>query len=312
METILITGGCGFVGSNLAADLVDSYRVIAVDNFATGRQENIKLLLKHANFRLLQHDIQQPLQPGEPVQYVFHLASRASPVDYQKFPVDTLLTNAVGTYNVLSFAEHEKARVVLASTSEVYGNPRIHPQTEDYWGDVNPVGPRSCYDEGKRFAEALAVAFIREHSGFDVRIARIFNTYGPLMNVNDGRVIPNFIMQALRGESITLFGDGSQTRSFCYISDLVAGLKKMMFRNGLAGEIINLGNPREVTVGDLARQVKALTGSTSDIHVKPLPQDDPVRRRPDITKAMKLLEWEPTVSLEDGLKETIAHFRKKL
>ena len=312
METVLITGGSGFIGSNLAASLIDDYRVIVVDNFSAGNQENVKLLLKNPNFVLKNHNIQEPLDIDEPVSYVFHLASRASPVDYQKHPVDTMLTNALGTSRVLAFSEKKKARFLLTSTSEVYGNPRVHPQTESYWGDVNPIGIRSCYDEGKRFAEALSMAFFREHKNMDIRIARLFNTYGPLMKASDGRVIPTLITQALRNESMTIFGDGGQTRSFCYISDLVDGLKKFMFRKDLAGEVINLGNPQEVAISAVAQKIKALVSATSDIIFKPLPEDDPSRRCPDISKAVRLLGWEPAVPLDAGLVHTIDYFRKQL
>ena len=312
METVLITGGFGFIGSNLAASLIDDYPVIVVDNFSTGNQENVKLLLKNPNFVLKNHNIQEPLDIDEPVSYVFHLASRASPVDYQKHPVDTMLTNALGTSRVLAFSEKKKARFLLTSTSEVYGNPRVHPQTESYWGDVNPIGIRSCYDEGKRFAEALSMAFFREHKNMDIRIARLFNTYGPLMKASDGRVIPTLITQALRNESMTIFGDGGQTRSFCYISDLVDGLKKFMFRKDLAGEVINLGNPQEVAISAVAQKIKALVSATSDIIFKPLPEDDPSRRCPDISKAVRLLGWEPAVPLDAGLVHTIDYFRKQL
>ena len=310
METVLITGGSGFIGSNLAASLIDDYRVIVVDNFSTGNQENVKLLLKNPNFVLKNHNIQEPLDIDEPVSYVFHLASRASPVDYQKHPVDTMLTNALGTSRVLAFSERKGARFLLTSTSEVYGNPRVHPQTESYWGDVNPIGIRSCYDEGKRVAETLCFDYHREHE-VDIRIVRIFNTYGPRMHPNDGRVVSNFIVQALQKKPVTIYGSGSQTRSFCYVDDLVDGLIKMMDAENFIGPV-NLGNPVEITVKQLAKKIITMTGSQSEVIEKSLPKDDPARRKPDISLARKILQWNPRVSLEEGLEKTIQHLKERI
>lgn len=312
LKTTLVTGGAGFVGSHLCRSLLkQGYRVLCVDNFATGKAENIADLRANKDFVMITHDIRQPLSVSEPVHFVFHLASRASPEDYQRHAVETLETNALGTLHLLRFANQHHARFLISSTSEVYGDPLVHPQPESYWGNVNPIGIRSCYDEGKRFAEALVMAFHRE-TGLDVRIARIFNTYGPGMASGDGRVVPNFIVQAIRNEPLTVYGDGSQTRSLCYVFDLVAGLEKLMFTDGLAGEVVNLGATNEVTVLELAERVKRIAKSTSTISHKPLPMDDPTRRRPDITKAKKLLGWEPRTELDQGIAATVAHFRERL
>ncbi len=308
MKTIIITGGAGFIGSHLCDALVADYKVICIDSFVTGRKSNISHLLPNKNFVLIERDITKPLRIKEPVHYIFHLASPASPVDYQERPIETMLANSLGTYNMLELAKKKKARILLASTSEVYGDPKEHPQKETYWGNVNPVGIRSCYDESKRFAEALAMSYFRQHN-VDIRIARIFNTYGAKMRENDGRVIPNFISRALSNKPITVYGNGSQTRSFCYVFDLVEGLKKFMFNDSLSGEVINLGNPKEHTILETAKIVKKAVGSTSDIIFKDLPQDDPTRRNPDISKAKKLLLWEPKVSFEEGLKKTIDAFK---
>lgn len=310
METIIITGGAGFVGSHLCDALVNDYKVICIDRFITGRKNNISHLLSNKNFVLLEHDITKPFKINETVKYIFHLASPASPIDYQLRPIETMLANSFGAYNMLEMAKEKNARILLASTSEVYGDPKEHPQKETYWGNVNPIGPRSCYDESKRFAEALAMSYLKEHK-VDVRLARIFNTYGPKMRENDGRVIPNFITQALQNEPITVYGDGSQTRSFCYVSDLVDGLKKFMFKDSLSGEVINLGNPEERTVLETAGIVKKIVGSSSEIVFKDLPKDDPLRRNPDISKAKRLLLWEPKVSFDDGIKQTIESFRNQ-
>lgn len=309
METIIITGGAGFIGSHLCDALVGNYKIICIDCFITGRKNNVTHLLSNKNFVLIEHDITKPLKIKEPVNYVFHMASPASPIDYQLRPIETMLANSFGAYNMLELAKEKGARILLASTSEVYGDPKEHPQKETYWGNVNPIGPRSCYDESKRFAEALAMSYLKEHN-IDVRLARIFNTYGPRMRENDGRVIPNFITQALQNKPITVYGDGSQTRSFCYVSDLVEGLKKLMFKESVSGEAINLGNPEERTVLETAKTVKQIIGSSSEIIFKKLPEDDPLRRNPDISKAKKMLSWEPKVSFGEGIKKTIESFKK--
>ncbi|MEM2618955.1 MAG: UDP-glucuronic acid decarboxylase family protein [Candidatus Hadarchaeales archaeon] len=307
METVLVTGGAGFIGSWLCDLLVEKgYRVVCLDNLSSGNRRNIDHLLSNPNFQLLEGDVINPPEIQK-VNYIFHLASRASPVDFKKYSLEILLANSVGTRNMLEVAQRNQARFLLASSSEVYGNPLQHPQREDYWGNVNPIGIRSPYDESKRFAEALSVAFHRRH-GLDVRIARIFNTYGPRMRQDDGRVIPTFITQALKGEPISVHGDGSQTRSFCYVLDMVDGLMRLMFTDGLGGEVVNLGNPEEITILELARLIKELTNSSSKISFRPLPEDDPVRRRPDISKAQKLLNWTPKTKLVNGLRETIRYF----
>ena len=301
---VLVSGGAGFIGSWLCQCLIDEgYKVICVDNFSTGRRENLEGL----NIELVEHDVKKPLELK--AEYVFHLASRASPADFEEHPVDILLTNSLGTYNMLELARRNKATFLLASTSEIYGDPLEHPQNEGYWGNVNPLGLRSCYNESKRFSEALTMSFYRKY-GLDVRIARIFNTYGQRMRIDDGRVIPNFISQALRDEPITVYGDGTQTRSFCYVSDMVDGLMKLMFAENLDGEVINLGNPKEISILRVAALIKRLVGSDSKIVFKPLPQDDPARRKPDITRAKEKLKWKPKVGLEEGLRKTIDHFKR--
>lgn len=303
-KEVVVSGGAGFIGSWLCQRLIqEGYRVTCLDNLHTGRRNNIARL----DLKFIEHDIRKPLKLK--TDYVFHLASRASPVDFTKCPLEILTTGSEGTYNMLDIAKENGARFLLSSTSEVYGEPQKHPQSEDYWGNVNSVGVRSCYDEAKRFAEALTVAFRREH-GLDIRIARIFNTYGERMTENDGRVIPNFVNQALLGQPITVYGDGSQTRSFCYVSDMVEGLMRLMFTENVAGEVINLGNPHETKVIELAQMVKRLVGSSSEIIFRPLPQDDPTRRRPDISRARSKLKWEPAVPLEEGLHHTINYFRE--
>jgi len=303
---ILITGGAGFLGSHLSDRLLaDGHEVVCLDNFFTGRKSNIQHLLSHPRFELIRHDVIDPFKVE--TDQIYNLACPASPPHYQFNPIKTLKTSVMGAINCLGLAKRTKARVFQASTSEVYGDPAIHPQVESYWGNVNPIVRRSCYDEGKRCAETLFFDYHREN-GVDIRVVRIFNTYGPRMHPNDGRVVSNFIVQALKGEPITLYGDGMQTRSFCYVDDLVDGMVRMMDQDVEIGPI-NLGNPAEFTIRELAEQVLRLTDSKSRLEFFPLPQDDPVQRQPDISKATKQLDWTPTVGLEDGLKETIAYFR---
>jgi dTDP-glucose 4,6-dehydratase len=307
MKTCIVTGGAGFIGSWLCSSLLEKgHRVICVDNLITGREENIKDL--EGEFTFLKQDMTNGLEIEGDVDCIFHLASPASPIDYQKIPIKTMMANSVGTLNALKLAKKKEARILLASTSEVYGEPEMHPQEEGYWGNVNPVGPRSCYDESKRFAEALAMAFIREYK-MDIRIARLFNTYGPRMRLDDGRVVPNFMTQAAKGEPVTVYGDGKQTRSFCYVEDMVEALEKFMFTDGLSGEILNLGNPGEFSVIELAEKVRKLLGSESEIVYSDLPEDDPTRRKPDISRARKLLGWEPTTKLDEGLKKSVEWFQ---
>ncbi len=302
----LVTGGAGFLGSHLCEHLLElGYRVTCMDNLFTGHEKNIAHLRANPNFFFVEHDVTTPWMI--PAELIFHLACPASPIHYQLNPVDTLRTAIVGTENALRAARDHGARVLIASTSEVYGDPLVHPQPESYWGNVNPVGPRACYDEGKRAAEAMAVAYTAQY-GVDSRIARIFNTYGPRMQPGDGRVVSNFVDQALRGDPITIYGDGSQTRSFCYVSDLIDGLIKLMETPRDPGPV-NLGNPREHTIRELAELICTLTESPSTITHAPLPEDDPQQRQPDISKARTLLDWEPRVSIEEGLQKTIAAAR---
>ena len=307
----MVTGGAGFIGSHLCERLVaDGNQVVCVDNLFTGSRANIKHLLDHDRFEFVRHDIIQPLLID--VDQIYNLACPASPVHYQFNPVKTIQTNVVGTYNVLELARQVKARILQASTSEVYGDPSVHPQPESYFGNVNPVGPRSCYDEGKRCAESLLTDYHLQN-GVEVRIARIFNTYGPRMAMNDGRVVSNFIVQALRDEPITLFGDGEQTRSFCYVNDLVEGLVLLMDHDGLeAHQPVNLGNPEECTIHELAEIVIRTTGSKSSFQREPLPKDDPRQRKPDISRARERLGWEPEISIEDGMVRTVGYFRELL
>lgn len=308
MDTVLITGGAGFIGSHLCDFLIaKGYKVICVDNFLTGSEKNIAQLKDNPNFKFIEHDITKPLEMKEDVHYVLHLASAASPVDYMKYPIQTLKVGSLGTHNALGIAKLKNAKFLLASTSEVYGDPLVHPQPESYWGNVNPIGPRGVYDEAKRFGEAITMAYHRYHA-LDTKIARIFNTYGERMRKKDGRVVPNFIMQALNNEPLTVYGDGSQTRSFCYITDLVEGLFKLMTSD--ANEPVNLGNPDEFTIIDFAKQVIAMTSTKSTVTYEPLPVDDPKTRKPDITKAKSLLKWEPKVPVDEGLKKTIKWFRE--
>lgn len=306
---ILITGAAGFIGSNLSNKLInDGHEVWGVDNLLTGKKTNIGHLMDNPRFHFIYSDITKE-KPSIDVDVVMHFASPASPPDYQKYPLETLKAGAHGTFNTLETARESNARFILASTSEVYGDPKVHPQPENYWGNVNPTGPRSAYDEAKRFAEATTMAYHRKFK-LDTRILRIFNTYGPLMRPDDGRVISNFITQALRGENLTVYGDGNQTRSFCYIDDLVEGIYKSMVREGLEGEIINLGNPEEYKIIELAKIVIKKFNEEIGITFKKLPEDDPRQRKPDITKAIKLLGWKPHTPLEVGIEKTIEYFRR--
>ena len=304
----LVSGGAGFIGSHLCEVLLSQgHQVTAVDNLITGTPANVAHLNGNSNFKLVVHDVVQPLV-DESHDLVFHLASPASPVGYGKHPVETMLVNSQGTYQMLELARRHGARFLLASTSEVYGDPLQHPQPESYWGNVNPVGPRACYDEGKRFAEALTITYLRLHS-LDARIVRIFNTYGPRNHPEDGRIIPNFMTQALRGQPLTVYGDGLQTRSFCYVSDLVEGIMRTMFTDDARGQVINLGNPEEHTVLEIAQIIQRLTGTASPIVHTPAREEEITRRRPDIAKAQKLLGWSPQVSLEQGLSRTLEWFK---
>jgi len=307
---VLVTGGAGFIGSSLCEKLIENgYDVISLDNLSTSNKSNLKYLLNNSKFKFLEYDVTKPINLK--FDLIFHLASPASPVDYQRLPIETSMANSLGTFNMLNLAKKNRARFLLSSTSEVYGDPLEHPQKENYWGNVNPIGVRSCYDESKRFAETLTTSFCNKYE-LDVRIARIFNTFGPRMRLNDGRAIPNFITQSLTKKPITVYGDGKQTRSFCYIPDMIEGLMKMMFTDGFSGEVFNLGNPEEITVIETAEIIKKLTNSNSEIIFKPLPKDDPVRRKPNIDKAKKLLNWEPKVDFISGLKKTIEWFEEEL
>jgi UDP-glucuronate decarboxylase len=306
---ILVTGGAGFIGSHLVEYLLtQGHEVLSLDNYFTGSKENLLHLRDHPRIEIIRHDVVNPLMVE--VDQIYNLACPASPVHYQYNPVKTIKTNVMGALNMLGLAKRVRARILQASTSEVYGDPKVHPQTEDYWGSVNCIGIRSCYDEGKRAAETLMMDYHRQN-GVQVRIARIFNTYGPRMAIHDGRVVSNFIVQALSGEDITVYGQGQQTRSFCYISDLVEGLVRLMNTEVFEGPV-NLGNPEEYTVLELAQKTLELTGSSARLVFKPLPQDDPQQRCPDISRAKRLLDWQPTVPLTTGLKETIRYFKEKL
>ncbi len=310
MARYLITGGAGFIGSHLCESfLKQGHEVLCMDNYSTGATENIAPFLKNPAFRFIDHNVSRYIEVNKPLDYILHFASPASPVDYMELPIPTLKVGALGTHNTLGLAKAKNAVYLLASTSEVYGDPLVRPQSEEYWGNVNPIGPRGVYDEAKRFAEAMTMAYHRYH-GLNTRIVRIFNTYGPRMRMRDGRVVPNFITQALKGEPLTVYGEGEQTRSFQYVDDLVAGLHKLLESN--ENLPVNIGNPHEMTVLEFAKKIIELTGSKSPIVHKPLPQDDPQVRQPDITKARKVLGWEPKVALEQGLVETIAYFREKL
>jgi dTDP-glucose 4,6-dehydratase len=309
MARIVITGAAGFIGSHLAEALLDrGHSVVGIDNLLTGDTANIAHLVNR-DFTFIKHDVTNYIYIEGPVDFVLHWASPASPIDYLELPIPTLKVGALGTHKALGLAKAKDAKFLIASTSEVYGDPLEHPQKETYWGNVNPIGPRGVYDEAKRFAEAMTVAYHRYH-GVDAKIVRIFNTYGPRMRVNDGRAVPAFMSQALRNEDVTIFGDGKQTRSFCYVSDLVEGIIKLMHSN--TNEPVNIGNPHEMTIEDIAKTIVRMTGSSSKLVYRPLPTDDPKVRQPDITRARTLLGWEPKVTLEQGLTSTIAYFRQKL
>jgi dTDP-glucose 4,6-dehydratase len=306
----IISGAAGFIGSHLCDRLIEEgHAVIGLDNLITGSAANLQHLRDNPLFEFREQDVCQPLEAEGPLDGVLHLASLASPMDYLKHPIETLEVGSTGTRNMLELARRNGARFLLTSTSECYGDPLVHPQVETYWGNVNPVGPRSCYDESKRYAEAVTMAYHRVH-GLRTNIARIFNTYGPRMQLRDGRVVPAFLDQVLNGQPMSIFGDGSQTRSFCYVRDLVEGLRRLMFSEERFP--VNLGNPRELTILEFAERIRELTSSSAPLEFHPLPEDDPKKRRPDISKAKKVLDWEPKVSLEEGLRETIAYFQKKL
>lgn len=309
MPRILVTGGAGFIGSHLCDYLIErGHDVLCADNLFSGSKDNIRHLIGHSYFEFIRHDITHPLFAE--VDQIYHLACPASPVHYQYNPIKTIKTNVMGTINMLGLAKRVKVRILLASTSEIYGNPKIHPQPETYWGNVNSIGLRSCYDEGKRVAETLMMDYHRQNH-VDIKIVRIFNTYGPRMAINDGRVISNFVVQALRGEDLTVYGNGNQTRSFCYISDLVEGIARMAETDGFIGPV-NLGNPHESTILEIANKILSLTRSKSKTVFHPLPSDDPEKRCPDIAQARKILGWEPRVPLDTGLEKTIKYFREKL
>jgi dTDP-glucose 4,6-dehydratase len=307
---ILITGGAGFIGSHLCDRFIsEGHEVLCLDNLITGTTDNISHLAGNPRFRFIKHDVTDYIFVEEKLDAILHFASPASPADYLNYPIQTLKVGSLGTHKALGLAKEKKARFLLASTSEVYGDPLLHPQTEEYWGNVNPIGPRGVYDEAKRFAEAMTMAYHRYHK-LETRIARIFNTYGPRMRLNDGRVVPNFILQALQGKDLTVYGEGSQTRSFCYIDDLVEGVLQLLFSG--ENDPINLGNPDEFSVLDFAKVILEITGSPSRIIHQPLPVDDPRVRRPDIAKAIKILNWQPKVGLREGIQKTIPYFQEKL
>ena len=306
----LITGGAGFLGSHLCDRLLkEEHEVICMDNLSTGSMDNISHLMGDERFQFIHYNVTEYIYVEGPLDHIVHFASPASPIDYLEMPIQTLKVGSLGTHKALGLTKQKKARFLIASTSEVYGDPLVHPQPENYYGNVNPIGPRGVYDEAKRFAEAITMAYHRYH-GIDTRIARIFNTYGPRMRMNDGRVVPSLLCQALKGEDLTVFGDGTQTRSFCYVSDLIEGIYRLLMSDEV--NPVNIGNPIEMNVLEFAQEVLRITGSKSKIVFKPLPQDDPKVRQPDITKIKQVLNWEPKVSLKDGLKETILYFKKKL
>lgn len=306
-KRVLITGAAGFLGSHLCDRFIkEGYRVVGMDNLITGDLKNIDHLFKLKEFEFYHHDVSKFVHVPGPVDYIMHFASPASPIDYLKIPIQTLKVGSLGTHNLLGFALEKKARILVASTSEVYGDPVVHPQTEEYWGNVNPVGPRGVYDEAKRFQEAITMAYHTYHN-LQTRIVRIFNTYGPRMRLNDGRVLPAFIGQALRGEDLTVFGDGSQTRSFCYVDDLVEGIYRLLLSDYVYP--VNIGNPAEITIKEFGEEIIKLTGTNQKMIFKPLPQDDPKQRRPDITKAQTILKWEPKISRSEGLAKTYAYFK---
>jgi dTDP-glucose 4,6-dehydratase len=307
---ILVTGGAGFLGSHLCDRLLhEGHDVIAMDNLITGSVDNIAHLAGNPYFHFIQHNVTNYIYLKGPLDAILHFASPASPVDYLELPIQTLKVGSLGTHNALGLALAKGARFLLASTSEVYGDPLVHPQTEEYWGNVNPIGPRGVYDEAKRFAEAMTMAYHRSHA-VPTRIVRIFNTYGPRMRLNDGRVVPNFIGQALRSEPLTVYGDGSQTRSFCFVSDLVDGIYRLLQSEEV--EPVNIGNPTELTIREFAERINTITGNPGGVIFKPLPKDDPKQRQPDISKARRILGWEPKVALQEGLEQTIAYFRERV
>lgn len=306
-KRVLITGAAGFLGSHLCDKFIDAgCSVIGMDNLITGDLKNIQHLFKHSNFDFYHHDVSKFVHVAGTLDYILHFASPASPIDYLKIPIQTLKVGSLGTHNLLGLAKEKKARILIASTSEVYGDPLVHPQTEEYLGNVNTIGPRGVYDEAKRFQESITMAYHRFH-GLETRIARIFNTYGPRMRLNDGRVIPAFMGQALRGEDITVFGDGSQTRSFCYVEDQIEGIYKLLMSDYVYP--INIGNPNEITIFQFAKEIIKLTGTTQKIIFKPLPKDDPLQRQPDITKAKEILNWEPTILRHNGMRRTFDYFK---
>lgn len=307
MKTVLITGAAGFLGSHLCDKFIDKgYKVIGMDNLITGDLKNISHLFPHENFEFYNHDVSKFVHVSGKLDYILHFASPASPIDYLKIPIQTLKVGSLGTHNLLGLAKVKNARILVASTSEVYGDPTVHPQTEEYWGNVNPVGPRGVYDEAKRFQEAMTMAYHTYH-GLETRIVRIFNTYGPRMRLNDGRVLPAFIGQALRGEDLTVFGKGNQTRSFCYVDDLVEGIYRLLMSDYTMP--MNIGNPDEITISEFAEEIIKLTGTTQKVINKPLPTDDPMQRQPNIDKARKIIDWEPKVSRAEGLKITYDYFK---